>query len=187
MGFLGGLFGGRKAPRKGKFVKAIDIMQTMSAKSDLRPTNKIGIVCNPGTEDFFKRLDRELTTILMGHPATKGTRFQLIDDAYTSRWIVFDDRDVSRLTNAAVLVANAFTEREYKKRLLAVAVQVEYERRKAYWIYSYKRERFYPFIPTGEKTRDGKAEIRLGEMMERAGVSVERTLELWYPLWGIPF
>ncbi|MDA1188542.1 MAG: hypothetical protein O2854_02510 [Chloroflexi bacterium] len=187
MGFFGNLLGRSNKPRKGRFLKAVDALESLKIKSDFRTTGKIGIVFNPSDEMFFKNLGRELMRILHDHPATSGVRFELIDDAYTSRWIALEDRDFVRLANAALLVGNTFIEREFRKRLLAIAVPIEYERQKAYWIYSYKRDKFHPFIPTGEKSRDGKAEMKLGDVMKGEGVSVEGTLELWYPLWGIPF
>lgn len=86
-----------------------------------------------------------------------------------------------------MLAGNSFRARNFGKRLLAIAVLFQYENRKAYWIYNYKRERIYPFIPTGIKTRDGKAETKLREAMSSEGALLDNRLELWYPLWGIPF
>lgn len=162
-------------------------MESLKSKIALRTTDKIGIVFNPGDELFFKNLYKELGGILGEHLVTTGVHFELIEDAYTSKWIIFDHRDFGKLVNATIHAGNSFMARGFGKRLLAIAVPFRYENRKAYWIYNYKRERIYPFIPTGPKTRDGKAETKLEDVMRSEGVVLEKRLELWYPLWGIPF
>lgn len=189
MGFLGGLFGGQgpQKARKGRFLTAVDTIEALKSKADLRPTGKAGVVFNPSDKKFFEKLANELAVAFGANPAARGVRFDLIDDAYLSRWVVLEDRDLPRLAASVLLVDGLFSAKEFRRHLLAAVLQVEFERRKAYWIYSYKRERFHPFIPTGEKTRDGKAEMRLGELMGREKVALEGTLEMWYALWGIPF
>jgi len=189
LGLLGGLFGGKsaKAPRKGRFLTAVNTLEALKAKTDLRPTGKAGVVFNPSGDDFFKKLPQELANTIAANPAARGVRLDLMDDAYSSRWVVLEDKDMPRLAASVLLVDGVFSAKELRRHLLAAVIQVEFERRKAYWIYSYKRERFHPFVPTGEKTRDGKAEMRMGELMSKEKVALEGTLELWYALWGIPF
>ncbi len=54
-------------------------------------------------------------------------------------------------------------------------------------MYNIKRGKYYPFVLAGEDQRDNAAEMRLGALMEEEKVPVERSLESWYALWGIPF
>jgi len=42
-------------------------------------------------------------------------------------------------------------------------------------------------VPSGDKQRDNAAEMRLGVVMEGENIPVEKSLEQWYALWGIPF
>ena len=56
-----------------------------------------------------------------------------------------------------------------------------------YWVYNYKTGKFYPFVPNGPRKRDNVTELRLGEIMKEQKLPVERKLENWYALWGIPF
>jgi hypothetical protein len=186
---LFGLFGGKgsNAPRKGRFLTAVDTIEALRIKTGLRATGKAGVVFNPSDDKFFEKLGQELANAFHGNPAARGVRFDLVDDAYSSRWVVLEDRDLSRLATSVLLVDSVFAAKEFRKRLLAAILQVEFEGAKAYWIYSYKRERFHPFIPVAEKKRDSKAEMRLGELMSKEKVALEGTLELWYALWGIPF
>ncbi len=67
------------------------------------------------------------------------------------------------------------------------AFKVEFRRQPAYWLYNYKQGRFYPFVPTASRERDYATEMRIGEVMREEKIRVERRLERWYALWGIPF
>ena len=42
-------------------------------------------------------------------------------------------------------------------------------------------------VLTGSEQRDNATEMRLGTIMEEEGIPVEKSLEHWYALWGIPF
>ena len=78
-------------------------------------------------------------------------------------------------------------ERISTDRLIAAVFGLKYEGKKAYWIYYIKRGSFYPLVLSGDQERDNAAESRLGAVMEEHKIPVERDLERWYALWGIPF
>ena len=85
------------------------------------------------------------------------------------------------------MVGEEITEHGFVDRLLAAVFALDFGGKKAYWVYNIKRGAFYPFVLAGEKQRDNAAEMRLGAIMEEEGIPVERSLEQWYALWGIPF
>ena len=60
---------------------------------------------------------------------------------------------------------------------------------RTYWIYRYDRKSFYPFVPTGDSTgeRDKPTEVSLASRARRHGMVIERNMEEWMGLWGIPF
>ena len=100
---------------------------------------------------------------------------------------MLDDRDFEDLAATIHLVGETITEHGYADRLLAAVFAFDYERKKAYWVYNIKRGRFYPLVLSGESERDNAAEMRLAALMEEEKIPVERSLEQWYALWGIPF
>ncbi|RPJ78771.1 MAG: hypothetical protein EHM20_03095, partial [Alphaproteobacteria bacterium] len=55
-----------------------------------------------------------------------------------------------------------------------------------YWIYNFKQGTYYPFIPLSGKQRNSPLEFKLRADMERE-MPIEKNVEKWYPLWGIPF
>ncbi len=142
---------------------------------------------NPVESTYFDNLDSELITLLGLSERATGTRFQVRDDEFGTRWVILDDRDFEDLVSTIHTVAETITDHGFADRLLAAAFGFEFQGRPAYWLYNYKQGRFYPFIPTATRERDYASEMRLGEVMREEKILVEPKLENWYALWGIPF
>lgn len=189
MGILSALFGRSKikAPQREKFFSIITAELSMSGRTDLRSTQKAGLVFNPVESSFFENLDSEMRDLLRISGQSTGTRFEVKDDTYGTRWVVLDDRDFEDLVSIIHLMSETIIEHGFADRLLAAVFGVTYERKDAYWIYNYKRGRFYPLVLSGYQQRDNAAEMRLGALMEEEKIPVEKSLESWYALWGIPF
>jgi hypothetical protein len=160
---------------------------SLQGRTDLRPTEKAGIVFNPVESTFFANLDSELRELLRVSAHATGTRYEVVDDSFGTRWVILDDRDFEDLVTTIHLVGETFTEHGFGDRLLAAVFQFDYERRTAYWVYNIKRGTFYPLILSGDRERDNAGEMRLGAVMEEEKMPMERSLEQWYALWGIPF
>ena len=189
MGLLGALFGRTKLrkPSRERFFSVITAEVSLRGRSDLRPSGKAGIVFNPVESTFFDSLDTELRDLLRISSRATGTRYEVADDSHGTRWVVLDDPDFEDLVSTIHLVAETITEHGFGDRLLAAVLGFDYEGGNAYWIYNMKRGRFYPFVLSGDMQRDNAAEMRLGVLMEKEKIPVERSLEQWYALWGIPF
>ncbi len=146
-----------------------------------------GVVMNPVESTYFDSLDSEIRDLLNVSGRATGTRFRVTDDDFGTRWVVLDDPDFEDLVSTVHTVSETIMDHGFADRMLAAVFGFEYQRRPAYWLYSYKQGRFYPFIPTGDRERDYAAEMRLGEIMREEKIPMERKLENWYALWGIPF
>ena len=138
-------------------------------------------------QTFYERinLDSEIRDLLRISGQTTGTRFQIED--FGTRWVVLGDKDFEDLVTTIHLLSETIYDHGFGYRMLAAVLGVEYEGKKAYWIYNYKRGRFYPLVLKGEQQRDNAAEMRLGAQMEEEKIPVEKSLEQWCALWGIPF
>ena len=189
MGLLSVLFGRTKLrkPDREKFFSIVTAAYSLGGRTDLRITDKAGIVFNPVESTFFDGLDSELRDLLRISGHSSGTRYEITDDGFGTRWVVLDDRDFEDLVTTIHMVGETFTDHGFGDRLLAAVFRFEYEGRNAYWIYSIKRGSFYPFVLSGDRQRDNAAEMRMGAVMEEEKIPVERNLEQWYALWGIPF
>jgi hypothetical protein len=86
-----------------------------------------------------------------------------------------------------------------KERLLAAVVLLNFTHGvregdprqflRAYIMYRYDRHAWYPFVPTGDKEgdRDRPSELQLAKVLSGHGVTIDRALENWRGIWGIPF
>ena len=189
MGIFSAIFGHTKirAPDKKEFFSIIGAAYNLDGRTDLHTTNRAGIVVNPVELSYFDNLDAELRSLLDISGGATGTRFEVIDDDFGTRWVVLDAPDFEDLVATIHTIAETIIDHGFADRLLAAAFRFEFRRQPAYWLYNYKQGRFYPFVPTASRERDYATEMRIGEVMREEKIRVERRLERWYALWGIPF
>lgn len=57
-----------------------------------------------------------------------------------------------------------------------------------YLIYSYKLDKFYPFVPVNEqqKRRNHNAELKIMSAIADDELPFEKEMSKWYPIWNIP-
>ena len=189
MGLLSVLLGRSKLskPNRERYFSIVTAAFSLRGRTDIRHTERAGVVFNPVESTFFDNLDSELRDVLKLSGHATGTKFEVKDDGYGTRWVVLDDHDFEDLVTTIHLVGETITDHGFGDRLLAAVFGFDYEGKKAYWIYSIKRGRFYPIVLAGEKQRDNAAEMRLGAVMEAEKIPVEPSLEQWYAQKGIPF
>lgn len=189
MGLLSVLFGRSKLkkPNRERFFAVVTTALEIQDRTDLVPTGQAGLVFNPVESTFFQELDGEIKGLLKVSGRATGTHYRVEDDSYGTRWVVLEDPDFEDLVSTIHLIAETIYGHGYGDRLIAAVFKFRYEGKDAYWIYNYKRGRFYPMVLAGPQRRDNAAEMRLGNLMESTRLPVERSLEQWYALWGIPF
>ena len=162
-----------------------------------KPHRRAGLVYKPNGVPYLDNIERELRPVLYeGIGATK-TSFNIQEDQHGTRWVVLEDRNFDDLVSSVFTVGNAIVSNGAGKDLLAAVFRYHYKvntREKpgaadanVYWIYTYRRKAFYPFVPSGPQERDRPAELHLAKAMKKIGLGVDDSLEDWYGLWGIPF
>jgi hypothetical protein len=116
--------------------------------------------------------------------------WRTITDSYGYMWIVFEGKRIEDLLAGLTAVGDIVEERGFSDHLLAAVFEFSSEREETttkyqYLIYNYKRNNFFPFVPTGQKTRDTEQELKL---MAAIGEEIpfEKDMALWYPLWDLP-
>jgi len=179
---------GRTKPAKSKIEKlfAMSTAQvTLSVNLGLSPTGKAAICFRPVTSSFFESAESELKGILEIGAKETGTRVGMAKDSYGFQWILLQDDDFEDLVATLHVISQTLGEHGFSDQLLAAVFQFTDQQKPVYWIYNYKRGRFYPFVPTGDKNRDNAYELRLRAVMEKE-LPIEPELERWYPLWDIP-
>ncbi|MDQ7029560.1 MAG: hypothetical protein Q9O62_07165 [Ardenticatenia bacterium] len=159
---------------------------TMEVSVNLRPTGMAALAFKGLEAAQFNRIRDEVRQLLEIARQEADTRVGLAVDEYGYHWVVLRDPDFEDLVTALHLVTSTLEEQGFGKTLLAAVFQFQDEReRTVYWIYNFKRGRYYPFVPRGKRERNHAYELQLKAVM--AGeLPVEPELERWYPLWDIP-
>ena len=140
-------------------------------------------LCFSGVDstDFEAAVD-EVEAILRAGEEETGTTFEVREDSHGWEWVVLRDDDPEDLVTSVHFAADEFIERGYGSRLLAALFAFEKDDRLAYWIYSFRRGKYYPFAPEGDHDRHNQTEIKLQSVLD-GELTVEPDKEYWYPLW----
>ena len=190
MGFLDALFGGGKklkGPAPDRIFAMVTAQITMETGLGLKHKNAAGIVFQPlGTADFGQ-IVRDTEELLRGAAEDTGTTVETHDDEFGYRWIVLRDPDFDDVVQAVNVVSTELSAGGYGDRLLAAVFAFENEQGKpVYFIYNFKRGKYYPFVPApGTQARDNEREFQLKAQLENE-LPMEPELERWFPLWDIP-
>ncbi len=160
---------------------------TLQAKLELRSDGRAGICFKPVTSSAFGQAEKEIEDLLRVSSRTTGSAIRTSKDEYGFRWIIVEDPDFEDLVTTIHMVSQSLHEHGFKDQLLAALFHFrDSEDRPVLWVYSYKRGKFYPFVPLGTgNQRDNARELHLRSVME-GELPVEPDLERWYPLWGVP-
>jgi PspA associated protein B len=86
------------------------------------------------------------------------------------------------------MISDELAAHGFGDQLLAAIFQyTDSEKRHVYLIYNYKRGSFYPFVPNPKKKQErlNALEFRISGVMQKE-LPIEKEVEAWYPLWGVP-
>jgi hypothetical protein len=155
---------------------------TMDADLGYSPADSAAL-CFSGVDstDFSAVLD-DVRAILDAGARTTGTEFSVETDAHGWRWVIVRDEDPEDLLTSIHFAADEFIANGYGSRLLVAVFGFASSGRRAYWVYSFRRGGYYPFIPTGTDSRDVRGEQKLAAVLD-GELDVEPDREYWYPLW----
>jgi hypothetical protein len=162
---------------------------TMAADLDFEPIERAAL-CFSGVESTdFDATTAEARSIV--EAGDEGTIAEVTEDEYGYRWVVLADEDFEDLVVGVHAAADEFIARGYGSRLLAAVFGFrrsireegwEHRDERAYWIYSFRRGTYYPFVPSGERERDHGVEFKLRSVLD-GELDVEDDESYWYPLW----
>ena len=187
MGLFDILFGRSRPARSRR--EAVFAMATaavgLRARLGLEPTGRAGVCLKPVASAAFEELERELAGLLDVSARETGARIHTATDRYGYRWVVVEDAEVEGQVALVHQVGLTAAEHGFGDQLLAAVFGFQGQGRRVYWVYHYKRGRFYPFVPLEGQRRDNALEFRLGAAVGR-DLPVEPDHGLWYALWELP-
>jgi len=159
---------------------------TMEADLGFEPAGEAALCFSGVDSTAFESARDEVRAILDAGVEDTGTEWHYHEDAKGYQWVVLADDNFEDLITSLHFAADTFVEAGFGSRLLAAVFgfQRSGDGVRAYWIYSFRRGSFYPFVPAraGERERDSSVEFKLESVLE-GELDVEPEKEYWYPLW----
>ncbi|MFC7235088.1 PspA-associated protein PspAB [Halosegnis marinus] len=157
---------------------------TMEAELDYEPAGEAALCFSGVDSTAFAAARDEVDAVLDAGEAETGTAFEFRTDAHGYDWVVLADEDFEDLVTSAHFAADTMIEAGFGSRLLAAAFAFDHTRTGAtgYWLYSFRRGSYYPFVPSGGRERDSSAEFKLESVLD-GELTVEDDKGYWYPLW----
>jgi hypothetical protein len=160
---------------------------TLELKMGLRVSGKCALSFKTVSGNFFYEMEQDIRRFLGSLHPEFDLAFRTVTDSYGYMWIVFEGKRIEDLLAGLTATGDIVAEKGFSDQLLAAVFEFSDERRGGhqYLIYNYKRNNFYPFVPTGSKSRDTEQEMKI---MAAAGEEMpfEKDMALWYPLWDLP-
>ncbi|HEX4364368.1 MAG TPA: hypothetical protein VHZ75_07435 [Solirubrobacteraceae bacterium] len=189
MGFLDSIMGGKKklkAPAPDRLFAMSTAYVTLSTGHGIETKGVAAIVFQPLATSDFESIVSEMEDIVRGTGEDTGTTVSTSEDSYGYRWIKLRDDDIEDLVVGINAVSDGLMVGGYGDRVLAAVFAFkDAQARPVYFIYNYKRGSWYPFVPSGKQERNGERELQIKAIID-GELPIERELERWFPLWGIP-
>ena len=186
---LGNILFGRKKlkPAASERLFALSTAQvTLEVELGLKSAGKAAVCFKPLSAGEFVRAENELQELLDVAARDSGSKVTRKDDDMGFQWLVVEDPDLEDLVTTVHLISSELVQRGFGEQLLASIFRFEGMQRPVYWIYSYKRGTFYPFVPTGsDKDRDNAEELELKAKLEPE-LPIEQDLTRWFGLFDAP-
>jgi hypothetical protein len=182
------LFGKKKlaGPARDRLFALTTAAVTLDTELGLRSAGAGAVVFKPLSSGDFIRVENDLQQLLDHVAADSGSKLERREDKFGYTWIVVRDSDLEDQVTAVHAVAQGLEEQGFGSQLLAAVFKFEGGKHPVYWIYSYKRGTFWPFVPMGEgQERDNAEELELKAKLEKE-LPVEPELSRWFGVFDAP-
>lgn len=193
MGFFDTLFGRQKPTPAGpdKIFAMSTAQITLQTEQNLIATGSAAMCFKGLASGPFSAIQTELEQLLALASREDNLTIKPSEDSLGYRWFVFTSTDFQALVTAIHMASSTLLDRGYGSQLLFAIFAFKRENgREMYWIYNYKRSKFYPFVPLRDandpaRSRDNPEELRLSAALGRE-MPIEPELERWFAVWSPP-
>ena len=166
---------------------------TLEVKLGLKVTGRCALTFKRVSGTFFYQMEQDIKQFLGNLQPEFDLTWRITTDAYGYNWIVFEGKRIEDLLAGLTTVSDIVEEKGFSDHLLAAVFEFSSIREEGarggghrqYLIYNYKRNKFYPFVPVGEKTIDAEQQMKITATVAEE-IPFERDVTLWYPLWDLP-
>lgn len=160
---------------------------TLETKLGLASTGRCSLGIKAVSGGRFFQMKDEVRSFLDGVRSEFDLIYEMTEDSYGYLWITFEAKKVEDMLAGVTAVGDTIQEKAFGDHILAAVFEFQSSRDNSqiYLIYSYKRNKFYPFAPKENKKRDSEKEMQVMATVADE-MPFERDMALWYPLWDLP-
>jgi hypothetical protein len=159
---------------------------TLETELQLKPAGIAALCFKPLSAGEFVRAENEMQELLEVAARSSGSRIRRKSDEYGFEWLIIEDPDFEDLVTTVHLVTSELQSRGFGPQLLASIFRFEGGKHPVYFIYSYKRGAFWPFVPTGkDQERDNAEELELKAKLEKE-LPIEQDISRWFGMFNAP-
>ena len=188
MGLGDVLFGRKKlkGPNEDAIFALTTACVTLQTELGLKPAGVGAVTYKTLSSGDFVRVDNDADQLVRSAARSSGGEVERKTDSYGFEWVIIHDKDIEDQVTAAYAVASELTNQGFGDRLLAAPFRFDGGQRPVYWIYGFKRGKWWPFIPTGDgQNRDNATELELKAKLEHE-LPIEPDLTRWLALFDAP-
>ena len=188
MGLTDVLFGRKrlKAPSEDALFALTTACVTLQTELGLKPAGAGAVTYKSLSSGDFDRVETDVESLVKAAARSSGGEVERKTDSFGFEWVIVRDKDIEDQVTAVYAVASELTNQGFGGQLLAAPFRFDGRERPVYWIYGFKRGKWWPFIPTGEgQNRDNAAELELKAKLEPE-LPIEPDLSKWLALFDAP-
>jgi len=188
MGLSDVLFGRKrlKGPNEDTLFALTTACVTLQTELGLKPAGAGAVTYKSLSSGDFDRVDNDVESLVKAAARSSGGEVERKTDSYGFEWVIVHDKDIEDQVTAVYAVANELTNQGFGAQLLAAPFRFDGGKHPVYWIYGFKRGKWWPFIPTGEgQGRDNATELELKAKLEPE-LPIEPDLTRWLGLFDAP-
>jgi hypothetical protein len=158
---------------------------TLEVSMGLHPTG-VGSVCFRAAEGQAATATQREATALLDLDGGPATESRVDEYGYTWLTVRAAPEDTASLVTDLHAINSALETQGFGPGLLCSVVGfVDDAGARVHVVYLYKQGTFYPFCPTGARSRDTLRERQVRDALG-ADLPIEQDTARWMPIWGIP-
>ena len=160
---------------------------TLETKLGLKSTGRCALSVKSINGTHFTEMKNDIQRFLDISKTDFELTYRTVTDSYGYFWLIIEGKNMESILAGIAAVGDTIEERGFSSQLLAAIFEFNSgeKNNSQYLIYNYKSNKFYPFVPLSQKTRNTEDEMTIMAVIAD-DVPFQRDMTLWYPLWDLP-
>jgi hypothetical protein len=160
----------------------------LETKLNLKSTGRAAICIKRTNVPEFNEMKREIERFLDASKADFDLTYRTVVDPFDYLWIIIITKTIEDIVAAITSIGDTIEQKGFSGKLLASLFDFNDGTVSQYLIYSYKLDKFYPFVPVNQqqRRRNHNAELKIMSAIADDELPFEEEMSKWYPIWNIP-